>query len=207
MDEFQNLLSPRPVGYEEALQKAWRALERKSAEQIVHAKGLSLRDRLITIPFLGEEFFLDLTAKRVTDQKGSEVYPFLRVLLLHYVCSDSSAQPTGEWLSFRQLTGGDTYYPAFAARTVERLKKRFGGREEEFVQAAERLNGRRLAFPDISFAFDVFPHVVLAVVLNRATEEFGAEAVVLFDEAAPEHLETEDLAVCGAMLVSRLVKG
>lgn len=207
MDEVSGLLFPRPVGYEEALQKAWSVLEGIPPDRIAFAKGLSIRNGQVVIPFLKENYLLDLVARKVTDEKGKEVYPFLSVLLLHYACGKATTPPTGNWLSFRQLRGGDTYYPAFAARTVERLKSRFGGREEEFVSSAERLGGRRLAFPDISFAFDVFPYVVVCVVLNRATEEFGPDAVILFDEAAAEHLETEDLAVCGAMLVGRLVKG
>jgi len=207
MDEVSGLLFPRPVGYEEALERAWRALQGKTAEQVAAAKGLTLQDDLLIIPFLGENYLLNLKEKTLTDESGEQVYPFLRVLLLHYACGEATTPPTGNWLSFRQLRGGQTYYPAFAARTVERLKERFGGREDEFAEAAKRLGGRPLGFPDVSFAFDVFPYVCLGVVLNRATEEFGAEAVVLFDEAAQEHLETEDLAVCGAMLVGRLVKG
>jgi len=207
MDEAAGLLFPRPVGYEEALERAWSALANQNPQDIAARKGLSAQNGCVVISFLGQTYFADLSAKRVTDASGKEVYPFLRVLLLHYICGSSSAMPTGEWLSFRQLRGGETYYPAFAARTVKRLKERFSGREEEFVVASKSLGGRKLAFSDISFAFDVFPYVVIGVVLNKATEEFGAEAVVLFDSAGAEHLATEDLAVCGAMLVGRLVKG
>ena len=207
MDEAAGLLFPRPVGYEEALARAWSALANQKPEDIAARKGLSVQNGCVVISFLGQNYFADISARRVADAAGKDVNPFLRVLLLHYICGSSSAMPTGEWLSFRQLRGGETYYPAFAARTVKRLKERFGGREEEFVVASKSLGGRKLAFSDISFAFDVFPYVVIGVVLNKATEEFGAEAVVLFDSAAPQHLETEDLAVCGAMLAGRLVKG
>ncbi len=204
--EFQ-VLSPKPVGYEEALRRAWDALSGADAAELAARKGVEVRsDGAIELPFLAEVYRVDLKGRRVLDAAGGEVYPFLRVLLLHYLCGDSGAEPTGEWLGFRQLRGGETYFPAFAARTSRRLAAVFGGRERLLYEAAEALDGRKLAFGDASCAFDVFPRASMAVVLHASCEDFGAEAAVLFDSAAPKHLETEDLAVCGAFLTSRLCK-
>jgi len=208
MDESSYyVLSPSPVGYEEALRKVWEELKRQTDDGIVRRKAVRrVGERRIELPFLGDSYRVDIVSESVKDASGTEVFPFLKVLLLHYLAGLSSELVGEDWLSFRQLRGGATYYPAFASRTVVRLKKEFTGREESFARAAEVLGGRPLDFKDISFAFDVFPRVRIAVILHSATEEFDAEANILFDRAAAAHLETEDLAVCGAMLVSKIVK-
>jgi len=208
MDESSyQVLSPSPVGYEEALRKAWEELKRQTDDGIVRRKAVrKVGERRIELSFLGDSYTVDIASESVKDASGKEVFPFLKVLLLHYIAGLSSELAGEDWLSFRQLRGGATYFPAFAARTVVRLKKEFTGREESFARAAEALGGRPLDFKDVSFAFDVFPRVRIAVILHSATEEFDAEANILFDRAAAAHLETEDLAVCGALLVSKIVK-
>lgn len=208
MDESAyQLLSPSPVGYEEALRKAWKELDRQSDGGIVRRKAVKkLSNRCIEVPFLGRNYRVDISSRRVKDPTGKEVSPFLKVLLLHYIVGLSSAKADEDWLSFRQLRGGATYYPAFATRTIRRLREEFNRKEENFRKAAEAIGGEELTFKDISFAFYVFPRVRLAVILHCATDEFGTDANILYDKAAAAHLETEDLAVCGALLVSDLVK-
>jgi len=208
MDENESyVLIPKPVGYEEALKGAWEELKRQSDDGIVFRKNVvRVSERVIEVPFLNEKYVVEIARQRALDTTGKEVPPFFRVLLLHYLCGFSAANVSGEWVSFRQLRGGDFYFPAFANRTVERLKKDFNGKEGRFQKAAEALGGRRLEFKDISFEFAVFPKVHLAVILHCMTEEFGADANILFDRAAESHLETEDLAVCASFLVSRIGK-
>ena len=45
----------------------------------------------------------------------------------------------------------------------------------------------------------------MAVVIYEGDEEFSASANVLFDAAASNYLPTEDLAVLGGVLASRLI--
>jgi hypothetical protein len=130
----------------------------------------------------------------------------MTVLILHYLVNLSAATPTGEWVSFRQFEGGDFYYPAFAARTVERLEKTFGGREEELEKSAKKLAGEKMKLGDIAFKFSVFPRLILAVVLHKGCEEFGSDANLLFDSSCLKLLPTEDAAVAASLLVSRLCK-
>ena len=63
-----------------------------------------------------------------------------------------------------------------------------------------------MSFGDASFLFRVLPRLWMAVVLYLADDEFGASANVLFDGAADHYLPTEDLAVLGGMLSSRLIR-
>jgi hypothetical protein len=207
-DESSELvLIPRPQGYGPALAKAWEELSQLSDDGLVRRKGakVDLQYARLSVKFLTDEFCLDRQTREV--YLGDSVSPpFLAVLVLHYLTNLSGAMPTGEWISFRQFEGGEFYFPAFAARTIERLKKTFGGREEKLEEAAKNLNGERIKFGDIAFKFSVFPRLVLAVVLHKGCEEFGSDANLLFDSSCMKLLPTEDAAVAASLLVSRLCK-
>jgi hypothetical protein len=110
------------------------------------------------------------------------------------------------WDAFRALPGGLGYDAAFQGRANLRLARAFGSDQAAFARASRALGGEPLTFGDASFLFRLLPRVWLAVVLHLADEEFGANANVLFDAAASHYLPTEDLAVLGGMLASRLIK-
>jgi hypothetical protein len=111
-----------------------------------------------------------------------------------------------KWIGFRALPGGLGYDSAFQGRAGSRLADAFGTNLGAFEAAAGTLGGERLGFGDASFLFRVLPRVWLAVVLHLADEEFPANANVLFDAAASHYLPTEDLAVLGGILASRLIR-
>jgi hypothetical protein len=207
-DEGSELvLVPRPQGYGPALSKAWEELSQISDEGLVRRKGAKVDQKsgLLSVNFLTDEFFIDRQNRQV--YLGDSPAPeFLTVLILHYLVNLSAASPTGEWVSFRQFEGGDFYYSAFAGRTIERLKKTFGGREEEIEKPAKKLAGEKIKLGDMAFKFSVFPRLVLAVVLHKGCEEFGSDANLLFDSSCLKLLPTEDAAVAASLLVSKLSK-
>jgi hypothetical protein len=144
------------------------------------------------------------TVQTVAD--GSDVDIWVQILLLHYLLTADGMPLAGEWIAFRNLPGGLGYDAAFQGRANYRLAGAFGTDDQAFIAAARSLGGERLAFGDASFLFRALPRVWLAVVLYLADEDFAASAQVLFDGTASHYLETEDLAVLGGMLASRLIK-
>ncbi len=200
------VLVPRPQGYGPALDKAWAALDEQTDEGLVIRKGAHLSpDGLLCVYMLGDEFCLDRATRSVT-WNGREAPPFFAVLVLHYLVDLSSARPSGEWISFRELEGGDFYFPAFAARTTQRLKTTFAGKEKKLLEIAGKMDGEIIEFGDASAKFHVLPNVVIALVLHEACEEFPNEANLLFDSTCKKILPTEDLAVAASLLVSKVCK-
>ena len=206
-DEGANfVLVPRPQGYGPALEKSWNELSEQTDEGIVNRKGARLSpEGELCVDMLGDEFCVDRKARTVT-WNGSEAPPFFSVLILHYLADLSSATPSGEWISFRELEGGDFYFPAFAGRTIQRMKATFAGREKELLTIAEKLAGEPVEFGNAAAKFRVLPNVVIALVLHEACEDFPNEANVLFDSTCKTILPTEDLAVAASLLVSKVCK-
>lgn len=129
-----------------------------------------------------------------------------RILLLHYLLTADGAPPAGRWVAFRELPDAMVYDPAFQGRASHRIRARFGTDLDAFHRAAKALGGDRLTFGDTSYLFRALPRVWLAVIVYKGDEEFSPSANVLFDAAAANYLPTEDLAVLGGYLASRLVQ-
>jgi hypothetical protein len=193
--------------YEEARELAWAALERRDPAHVAACGLLEIDDAgRIKLPFLGDTFFVDIRERKVMFENGSEVYPFLSVLLLHYLVGVDETPLAGEWISFREFEGGDAYFGSFTDRSLVPLKNAFGEKPDLLVPAAEPLGAAPIESGDISMRVPVFPKAPLAVVLWRGDEEFEPEVAILYDKTANSILRTEDLAICAALTVSKLRK-
>jgi len=202
------LKRPPQNTYEEARKLAWQRLSQRDPSKIVSDGLLSLDEGSgrIIVPFLADRYLADLQSQRVLFEHGAEVYPFLTVLILHYLVGVNEAPLSGEWISFREFEGGNPYFGSFNDRTLIPLKKAFGNQPDVLPGAAQPLGGERLDFGDVGVRIPVFPKLPLAVVLWRGDEEFPPDANVLYDKTANSILRTEDLAICGALTVSKLRK-
>ncbi|RJP20826.1 MAG: DUF3786 domain-containing protein [Candidatus Abyssobacteria bacterium SURF_5] len=208
MSDDGKMKRPPQNTYEDARKVAWEVLEKKDPAAIA-ADGLLEHDGasgLLYIPFLSDRYAVDLSARKVMFENGLEVYPFLSVLLLHYLMGVNERPLAGEWITFRQFEGGDAYFGSFTDRTLVPLKNAFGQKPDLLEQAARPLGAERLDFGDVGLRVPVFPKLPLAVVLWTADSEFPPEVNVLFDKTANTILRTEDLAICGALTVSKLRK-
>ncbi len=205
MPDDKKLKRPPQNTYEAAREIAWKTLDGKDPA-VVAAHGLVQCDGegLIHLPFLGDKFKVDLRARKVFFENGKEVYPFLSVLLLHYLMGVNERPLTGEWISFREFEGGEAYFGSFTSRTLIPLKALFGHRPELLEKVAKPLGAERLDFGDVGLRIPVFPKMPLAIVLWRGDSEFPPDANVLFDKTANQILRTEDLAICGALTMSKL---
>lgn len=194
--------------YEDALAIAWGTLSERDPAQVAAAGLLELDQATgtIKIPFLGDNYFVNIASKHVLFEHGADVYPFLSVLLLHYLTGADETPLAGEWISFREFEGGDAYFGAFTNRSLVPLKETFGDNPDLLPPAAVSISGEPLDYGDVGVRVPVFPKIPLAVVLWRGDSEFPPEGNILFDKTANSTLQTEDLNICSALTVSKLRK-
>ena len=198
--------------YGPALERARQALPSVDPQEVVVRAGVAFEpsgqgEGEFVIPFFGQLYRVGWpqgTAQRASD--GQEADIATRILLLHYLLEADGTPMASKWITFRNLPGGLGYDAAFEGRANSRLVWAFGEDGPAFEAAARAIEGEPLTFGDASFLFRVLPHLWLAVVLYVADEEFPASANVLFDASASHYLATEDLAVLGGILASRLIK-
>jgi len=193
-----------PITYEAALARAWNDLRGKDPAELSELAGGHLGDEGIELPFMGEMHIVDLGGERVT-AGGNEVPSFISVLVLHYLAGCGGEKPTGRYLSFREIPGGEMYYSAFKGRAIDRLASSFGENSSLLFQAGEPLGAGETMMGDVSIEVRPFPMLVLAVVVWEGDDEVPPSANILFDSTVVRMLPMEDLSVVGNLVASRLV--
>ncbi len=197
-------------GHEAALQIAQQEMQKLEPYKTAYMAGCDYHASegggRLAVPFFGRDYEVAFPEIEVHSTSGEPPDVTTSLVILHYLLQADGVQPSDQWIAFRELPDGLVYDPAFQGRSAQRLVREYGNAPDAFAAAAEALGGERLTFGDVSFMFRILPRIRMAVILHLADEEFGAAANVLFDASAGHYLPTEDLAVLGGLLTSKLIK-
>ena len=155
---------------------------------------LNRENNTFTLPFIDRTFRVKYPSGDIIAEDGSPASQYLAIIMLHYLTTADGTPLSGKWIDYRHLPGGDIYVEPFKKRAVTPFLKTFGERPELFQQAAEALGGHALQLSGIRMVVPVMPMVPICFVLWPGDEELSSSANVLFDEAAPSYLPTEDYA-------------
>jgi len=184
-----------------ALSSAQKQLKGMDPQVVAERSGTALgtgdEGEYLEITFLNQRYRVLLPHGEVRAESGEEP-PLVRgVLILHYLIQAQGTKLARRWVDFRSLPGGVVYYPVFRGRVISRLVRVFGQRPQELIAAAAPLGGRPIEMADVGVEIPAFPRVPVVLALWEASEEFGPEGTVMYDDALPAYLETEDaIVVC-----------
>jgi hypothetical protein len=212
MDKQKVRNHPNQQPYQQAFRIACDSLRSADIEERAEKSGALLEKEehggyLIRLTFLHRRCLIHFPEGRITFQENDEEVPlWSKILLLHYLIKAQGNPLAGEWVNFRQLSGGDTYYPAFVKRSQKPLLDFFAHQLELLEEAAQSLGGRNLSEGDRAVVIPALPRVPIALIFWRGDEEFPPESRILFDATVPTYLSTEDVAVLAQQTVFGLIK-
>ncbi len=185
------------MGCEIALNKAWEELEK-----------LALSSRS-TIQFLTDAYEVNVSDRTILQQ--SSLLPaedYLSVLILHYLigCLKYGYRPSGDWVSFKDIWGGDTYFPAYRNNTIRPLIERLQKDPDGLIRRlSTSYKGKVVEGGDIAIMLETFPEVFIRITIWRGEDEIPPEATILFDRSLTDVLATEDIAVFLDSVVHRII--
>lgn len=174
------------MSYEVAINKAWADLDKLQPD-----KDLSIR-------FLTDNYSIDFSARKLMSLSCNvPAKDFVAILILHYLAERLKGLPelTGEWISFKELAGGEFYYPAFRKRAIEPILSKYGSNPQNLLSVLDKGMAKKNNQADAAVVIDVFENVPVLVEIWKGDEEFGPEANMLFDRSIAEIFCTEDIAV------------
>ncbi len=197
--------STREEAIELALASAQQRLRAMDPKQVAERAGAEWHEGQtgggLEVPYLNRRYRVLHPAAVVTDESGAEPSLVRRVLILHYLIQAKGKELAGRWVDFHSLPGGLAYYPVFRGRVIARLVRMFGQRPKDLIAAAASLGGRQIAMADWAVEILAFPRVPVVFALWEASEEFAPEGTIMYDDALPSYLETEDvIIVCEEIL-------
>jgi len=183
------------MGYEVAINKAWSDLANLS------------QSKQLSVKFLADEYSIDLENKKVLSLScNAAAKDFTAILVLHYLLKKIKGLPgpTGEWLTFRELSGVEGYTAAFRSRSIEPIIRKYGKNPKGIFSVLERIPGDRAKDSDFGVILEAFQGVPALIKIFAADDEFGADANIYFDRSVKEIFCTEDIVVLAGIVAGQV---
>src|SRR3989338_10421530 len=182
--------------YTVALEKAWKDLEM-----------ISSGDKY-SVSLLVDTYDVDIKEKTIfSNSCNIPAREYLAILILHYLIGSlkNTYVPSGEWISFKQIEGGETYFPAFHKGVIEPLLRKYGKHPEGIFSALDRLGGcEKIDISEAAIEITVFPEIRVRIIIYKGDDEFEPEANMLFDRSLTKIYSMEDITVFFHFIVSNL---
>jgi hypothetical protein len=156
----------------------WQELSQADPEEVSSRTGAVVHENLYRLPFLNRELTVDLKERRLVITGAEDADPGFRLCLtalLYLLRVDTGA--LGPPVSPLDLAGGTMFFQKAGPHSLPNplLEERFGQDVDGFLKAGERLGGAIRPAGDGALAFQVFPGVMVEMILWQADEEFPAQ--------------------------------
>jgi hypothetical protein len=175
---------------------------RSTAEKV---GGQYRNDRLI-LKILGKDFSVDPKGNIYTD---IHVNPWVAAPFFDYVINGQGIDPTGQWVSFRELKNGKDRYPLFQKRCEEAMQRIADGYTALFGDVIHLFSARQVAQQfqsDVSVVLHPLPKVPVMICYWRPDEGLGSSLNIYFDETADRNLDIGSVFSLGAGLTQMFYK-
>jgi hypothetical protein len=172
----------------EVSEEFWRELNEADPEEVTRRAGAIFQNGSYRLPFLNRELMIDLKERRIAVAGAGDVDPGFRACLtalLYLIRLDPTA--LGPLISAMEVPGGANFFQSRGPHALPNapLEERFGRDLAGFLEAGRRLGAEIRTAGDASLCFQVFPGVMVEVVLWQADEEFPAQVSFM----VPSHID------------------
>ncbi len=160
--------------------------------------GARYENGRLTLKVLGKDFSVDASGVIRTD---IHVNPWVAAPFLMHVLHGEGAAPTGNWVSFRELSGGKERYPLFQKRCEEPLKRVADVYTELFDDMVHLFSGRQVEeqfASDIAVALHPLPKVPMMICYWKPEDGIDSTLNLFFDETADRNLDIGTIFSLGA---------
>ena len=185
------------MGYAQALEKAWNKIS-----DLIQAKEVQVR-------FLQDVYLINIEERSIFSQ-SCNIPPkeYTTILILHYLIKREQLkilpEPKEDWISFKELNGGEGYYPTFKKRTIDVIKRKYGFNPEAIWNSAEQFSAKKAEVGDFGVVIEPFDKTQILIALWRGDDEFGPEVNIHFDSNISKIFPTEDIVVLTEILTHSL---
>jgi hypothetical protein len=160
----------------------------------IHANGK------LTIKILGKNLSVDSEGQFFTD---IHVHAWLAIPVLNYILHGDGRPVTGNWVPFRELNGGKTWYRLFGQRCEKPIKKVadiYTNLFDDMIHLFGGSQAGRAYDSDISVVLHALPRVPLLVCYWRPEDGLESDLHLFFDVSAESNLNIESIYTMGAGL-------
>ena len=201
VDRFSDDANERPSVEEN--REAFMATMRQRIREIdfmdaARRTGGRLNNGRLTLKILGKDFSVDRHGNLYAD---IHVNPWVAAPFFDYVLNGQGVDPTGQWVSFRELKDGKDRYPLFQKRCEEAMLRVADVYTDLFDDMVHLFSGRQVERQfrsDISVVLHPLPKVPIMICYWRPDEGLDSSLNVFFDATADRNLDIGSIFSLGA---------
>jgi len=141
---------------------------------------------------------VNLSGRSVTSSSSNALAgDGVSILILHYLIGHHkhSHRSTGDWISFKEIWGGKSYFPSYREKTIQPLIEMLRKDPEGLIKNITIIGGKSVEGGDAAMVLSTIPGVQVKIVLWKGEGEIPPEVTMLFDKSLADILSTEDIAV------------
>lgn len=169
-------------------------------------ESVNCSNSLISLRLLAQEYTIVHPGGGIEFPGHHQVTIVAHILLLHHLLNASGSPVKGEMVAYKDIPGGDKYFPVFKKRVEMPVLNAYGENPEGFEKACIALGGERANMGDIAFRFQALPRVPITYIYWKGDEEFPASLQVLFDSSVSSYLPLEDIVFLSEMLSWKIAR-
>lgn len=195
---------------EQLLEKLKASLSHLDFQQAAARSGGLYNGKMITLKILGRNFGITPDGGFKTDIHANT---FIAGPVLDYLINTGGAEPSGKWLSFRELEKSDDLMHGFFKKRCETVLKRTADTYTDlFDDLVDLFGGQRVEAQfqaDISVVLYPFPKVPIMICYMKPEDGMPSTLNVFFDQSVNLNLSIDSvLAVCNgfAYMIERITE-
>jgi hypothetical protein len=192
--------------HQEALNILKKRAARIDLASVAERIGGRFSNGKLTVKMLGKDFSLDAAGNLYSQ---IHINPWVAAPFLDYVIRGKGIPPTGEWVSFRELSGGRAQYPLFKKRCEEPMKRMADSDTDLFDNMVHVFDGKQVKRQfesDVSVVLHFLPNVPAMICYWSPEDGMASSLNVFFDETADRNLSIGSLFSLGAGFAQMIQK-
>ncbi|HSR36504.1 MAG TPA: DUF3786 domain-containing protein [Desulfurivibrionaceae bacterium] len=202
--EYQTA-EPKEENQAEFLEKLKTKMASLDLAAVAPLKGARVQDETIVINSLGKDFALD---RQGTMTSECHIIPWVLAPLLSYLTHPTHAEPSGNWISFREIPGGIEWQGLFTRRCEEPLRLLADNNPDLLSDLIHLFMGKTIDWyeADIALILHPLPKVPLLFCYQAPEGDLPSKLTIFFDGSCTTNLHIKSIYTLCAGLVQMFAK-
>jgi hypothetical protein len=187
---------------ENVISKLKQEIRQIDLPSIANEIGGFFSEGKLALKVFGKDFYIHPNGEVSSDL---HLNYWIIIPLLKYTNAHTKVPLTGKWISFRELTTGNSRYPLFRQRSelpMSKIAETYTGLFEDLILV---FNGRQVENhngSDISLVVHPLPMLPILISYWKPEEGFESNFNFLFDSSAEQNLEIEQInTICSGIAI------
>lgn len=168
--------------------------------------GAKLANNRLTIKVCGKDVSVDRKGNFYSE---IHIHSWITGPLLNYVLEGAGKQPTGQWVSLRELKNGKDWYRFFSHKCENPLKKVADSYTDLFEDMLHIFNGQKVENhyeSDVSLVLYPLPRLPILICYWKPEDGLESSLNIFFDSTASDNLDVKFIYSLGTGLATMFEK-